>query len=114
VKPLAGCPKHPVADGSCHDVRCRRTWKPEGAPTLEEQTAMWVRGKSVCPNDHHECCPDFSCCRPELQWPDEKRQKFAAATQGEREKMLMGSLGAVIAAVGVKGRVTRGDPTDDK
>lgn len=39
---------------------------------------------------------------------------FMAAGQGEREKMMMGSLGALAESVGVKAHVTRGDPTDHK
>jgi hypothetical protein len=35
-----------------------------------------------------------------------------AAGQGEREKMMMGALGDVIADAGKKAYVTRGDPTD--
>jgi hypothetical protein len=35
-----------------------------------------------------------------------------AAGQGEREKMLMGALGAVMADAGVNAYVTRGEPTD--
>lgn len=110
---MKGCPRHPVASRACHDVRCLATWKPEGAPTSEEQLARWVAGESVCPNDRHECCPDFSCCKPEFKWPLEKRQKFLAAGQGEREKMLMGSFGALIAEMDEKIYVTRGDPKDN-
>lgn len=111
----SGCPRHPVvADRACIDVRCQRTWIPEGAPTADEQLARWVAGESVCPNQQHECCPDFSCCRPGMLWPLERRQKFAAAAQGEREKMLMGSLGAIVDSTGVTGYVTRGDLLDRK
>lgn len=101
-----------MASRDCIDVRCQRTWKPTGSPTSEEQLARWVEGDSVCPNDRHECCPDFSCCKPELQWSAEKRQKFASATQGEREKMLMGALGELAKAAGKKVHVTRGEPAD--
>jgi hypothetical protein len=93
-------------------MRCMRNWTPEGAPTPEEQLTRWVAGESVCPNTRHECCPDFSCCRPALGWPIEKRKKFQAATQGEREKMMMGSLGALAEAVGKKAYITRGNPKD--
>lgn len=109
---MNGCPRHPVADRGCHDIRCLQTWVPEGAPTPDEQLQRWVAGESVCPNTKHECCPDFSCCKPNLKWSPEKRTKFMTASQGEREKMMMGALGAVVADAGVRAHVTRGDPVD--
>jgi len=109
---MSGCPRHPGGNRQCGDVRCLRTWTPPGAPTPDEQLKMWVEGKSVCPNSKHECCPDFSCCRPNMKWPSEKRARFMIAAQPEREKMLMGSLGALVESVGGKAHVTRGDPTD--
>jgi len=116
---MNGCPKHPGGDRACPDVRCERTWKPEGVPrcpTREEQLQMWLEGRSVCPNDFHECCPDFSCCEPTLQWPEEKRRKFAKADDGTRQKMLMGALSAAISKLkpGGQVRVTRGVPEDDE
>jgi len=39
-----------------------------------------------------ECCPDFSCCRPDLIWPREKRYAFVAANAEQRENMLFGAL----------------------
>lgn len=68
--------------------------------TGKEQLALWAAGESKCKNDRDECCPDFSCCVPQLQWPEEKRKKFMKAVldgdDGTREKMLMGALGAAI------------------
>ena len=108
----AGCPKHPGGDRACPDVRCQWTWEPHGAPTPDEQLCWWVAGISVCPNTRHECCPDFSCCRPKLGWPLEKRAKFMGVGQGEREKMMMGALGALVEDSGKKAYITRGDPKD--
>jgi hypothetical protein len=109
----AGCPAHPEFDRGCADYRCTRNWSPPGAPDPAEQLAKWVLGESVCPNARHECCPDFSCCKPELKWPEEKRRRFAAAGQGEREKMMMGALGSAMAQASAKKvYVTRGDPAD--
>jgi len=88
------------------------TWDVPGAPTPDEQLRRWAAGDSVCPNSKHECCPDFSCCNPKMAWPMERRQKYLAAGQGEREKMLMGSLGALVDSVDKKAYVTRGEPTD--
>src|SRR5271170_2025805 len=106
-----GCPRHLMFDRNCDDVRCTRNWTPEGAPTPQEQLARWAAGESVCPNTKHDCCPDFSCCRPQLAWPMEKRAKYVAADQGTREKMLMGSLGAAIddLMAGKKVHITRGE-----
>lgn len=109
---MSGCSRHPGGDRSCQDIRCLWTWVPEGAPTPEEQLQRWMAGESVCPNTMHECCPDFSCCKPHIAWPLDKRAKFIAAGQGEREKMMMGALGALVSSVGGKAHVTRGDPTD--
>ncbi len=82
-------------------------------PTPDDQLKRWAAGESLCPNTNGECCPDFSCCRPKLKWPPEKRAKFVAAGQREREKMLMGALGALVKdATGEDAYVTRGDPTD--
>lgn len=79
----------------------------------EEQLSLWIAGESTCPNTSGECCHDFSCCRPNLRWPAERRTKFLSAAQGDREKMLMGSMGALIAdATGEKAYVTRGVPED--
>lgn len=113
----AGCPRHAnKADKKCGDYRCIRTWVPEGAVTPEEQLTKWVAGESICPNTLHECCPDFSCCTPKLKWPEEKRKKFAAAKQGEREKMMMGGLDAFLTSEvpSTKTHITRGDPTDNQ
>lgn len=85
-----------------------RNWEPEGAPSPEEQLTRWAAGDAVCPNTKHECCPDFACCKPHLAWPPEKRQRFMAAGQGEREKMMMGALASLAAGA----YVTRGDPSD--
>ena len=88
--------------------------------TPDVQLEKWVAGESLCPNTRDECCPDFSCCRPKLQWDEAKRVKFRDAEQGEREKMMMGALGAVISLAfeekseKKKVRITRGNPADDE
>jgi hypothetical protein len=79
----------------------------------DQQLAAWVDGRPVCPSTTGECCPDFSCCTPKLLWPPEKRAAFAKADQGTREKMMMGSTGALLEAAGEKNvRVTRGESSD--
>jgi hypothetical protein len=64
--------------------------------TYQEQLERWVAGESV----HREncCCPDFSCCRPELAAPAEVRQAFIAAGSSERTQFLSDFLSAVIQA----------------
>jgi hypothetical protein len=109
---MSGCPKHPGGNRSCEDMRCLLTWEPPGAPTPERQLLRWANGEAICPNTRHECCPDFGCCRPKLAWSLEKRRKYVFAEQGEREKMLMGALGAAVAEAGGVAFVTRGDPAD--
>lgn len=39
-----------------------------------------------------ECCPDFSCCKPENIWSKERRYAFLAASGADRERMLFGAL----------------------
>lgn len=62
-------------------------------PSIEETTKEWLEGQGVgglmFTQQHpdalgvckvnvfgHECCPDFSCCKPELLWPKDVRQSF--------------------------------------
>lgn len=68
----------------------------------DEQLTLWVDGKSFCPNDDGECCPDFSCCRPELLAPEDERTLFAKANDEIRHGMLMGFLGRALAGFGKK------------
>lgn len=83
-----------------------------GTVTPEDQLRRWADGDPACPNTSGECCPDFSCCRPKLLWPEEKRRRFLAADRGTREKMLVGALAALVADVGGRAHVTRGVPGD--
>lgn len=69
------------------------------AMTPEEQVDLWVRGESV----HNtlgpgggECCPDFSCCKPELLAPEAVRRRFKEAGKKERYQMLMEFLAALV------------------
>lgn len=41
-----------------------------------EQLSFWSTGISIHNPWRDECCPDFSCCQKELQWPAEKRMEF--------------------------------------
>jgi hypothetical protein len=48
--------------------------------TPEEQLKQWLNGESIHNTDRDECCPDFSCCRPEFMAPKEERERFAKAS----------------------------------
>lgn len=65
----------------------------------KKQLAFWVEGTSIhMPNGI--CCPDFSCCMPELKAPKEERELFQqlylAKKYNEYEKMLMMFLGRAL------------------
>ena len=77
---------------------------------ISEQTKLWYEGKSIHNNDRMvndkklqggECCPDFSCCVPELQAPLEVRQVFYNAylkgDQATQDRLLMEFLGKMLA-----------------
>jgi hypothetical protein len=83
------------------------------AESAREQLASWLAGKPVH-NPHSpvvdftdkdgkvvsskvldgngECCPDFSCCRPELLWPTKMRESFILASPEKRDEMLRTSV----------------------
>lgn len=70
--------------------------------TYKEQLQMWVEGNSVHDKDEKgdQCCPDFSCCMPELKAPKEERELFQqlylAERHNEYERMLMMFLGRAL------------------
>lgn len=47
--------------------------------TPDKQLVLWVDGKSVHNDERDECCPDFSCCQPDLLADRALRVKFKAA-----------------------------------
>lgn len=47
--------------------------------SVEVQLREWVKGNSIHNTVGNECCPDFSCCHPELLMSEEVRIKFADA-----------------------------------
>lgn len=73
--------------------------------TPEEQLDLWVAGKPVHNPDRDECCPDFSCCNPELLADLDTRTVFKAANQKKRENMLFEFLGKLLAANFTEGEV---------
>ena len=62
--------------------------------TNDEQLEKWVAGISEHNQKVDQCCPDFSCCKPELLWPKEQRELFRDRPE-LRDEMLMMSLSAV-------------------
>ena len=54
--------------------------------TFLEQLDSWVAGTSV---HGDQCCPDFSCCQPDLLAPKEVREIFAAAHKRGDERVTM-------------------------
>lgn len=67
--------------------------------TCDEQLKLWLSGKPVHNKDRDECCPDLSCCQPELLACLEEREHFVAADSNERDRMLMMFLGRAMAAM---------------
>lgn len=73
--------------------RVRGWWlKARAELTPDAQIDAWVRGEPMCPNTRGECCPDFSCCNPELMVPATERVAFRDASDETRERMLLGFL----------------------
>ena len=68
--------------------------------TTAQQLGAWVGGESLHNPDADECCPDFSCCNPELLAPFARRARFARALLEEDEltkrRMLSEFLGAML------------------
>lgn len=44
----------------------------------EEQLQEWIKGNSIHNKEIDECCPDFSCCGPQMA-SLQKRGKFVEA-----------------------------------
>jgi len=85
--------------------------------TNEEQLQKWVEGESIHNHnpppvsivDQHGnvvgtektkggmCCPDFSCCQPELKWPKQQRERFAEVHRaGNEEEALSMQMEALV------------------
>jgi len=67
----------------------------------QSQLDYWAKGTSIHNIVDDECCPDFSCCSPDLQSDEQTRQLFKKACdqndEDAKNAMLMGFLGACIA-----------------
>ena len=68
--------------------------------TSDEQLAKWLKGNSIHNDTRGECCPDFSCCTPELLADEDVRKAFVNADEGTRMSMLGMFLGAAFAKMG--------------
>lgn len=71
----------------------------------DDQLRLWANGTSVHNAERDECCPDFSCCRPELLQPEKIRRAFVEAGEGERFKLLGLFLSTAIASYKPETRV---------
>ncbi|MFQ6609148.1 MAG: hypothetical protein ACE5EE_11575, partial [Fidelibacterota bacterium] len=67
------------------------------AISYEEQLDRWVEGESIHKSDTDECCPDFSCCRPELLTDKKTRELFRDSKEDVRLGLLGGFLGEALA-----------------
>jgi len=76
--------------------------------TPDEQMHRWCAGESVHNDTRDECCPDFSCCRPDLAWPMADRELFRDR-EDLRSEMMMGALGQLLEGQDV--HIAGEDPT---
>lgn len=65
------------------------------ADRVQYQLDEWVKGNSIHNTTDEECCPDFSCCKPELQQPEEIRKLFYHGNNDVREMLLCTFLGEI-------------------
>ena len=73
--------------------------------TSDEQLAKWLEGESIHNTTRDECCPDFSCCKPELLADEKTRKAFVNTDDREIRCQFLGMfLGAAmeLAAEGKK------------
>ena len=63
----------------------------------EGQLAEWLKGNPIHNDKRDECCPDFSCCQPELLVDQRTRQAFVDADEALRMSMLGIFLASAIA-----------------
>ncbi len=56
--------------------------KERGNHQLDE----WVKGNPIHNTIDEECCPDFSCCKPEFLQPLEVRETFKEVCKKESEE----------------------------
>ena len=76
--------------------------------TSDDQLAAWVDGRPIHNDERDECCPDFSCCMPELLADEETRIRFSQGDSKVRDGYLMMFLGALLASSNIDAYVTDG------
>jgi hypothetical protein len=61
--------------------------------TNDEQLQLWVDGNPTHMGERgdpqSQCCPDFSCCEPDMLQPVEVRKAFQAASEKERFRLFI-------------------------
>ena len=62
----------------------------------EAQLVEWVKGNSVHNEVDNECCPDFSCCHPDLLADVELRKLFQASDREGRDRLCFTFLSSMI------------------
>lgn len=67
--------------------------------SIDYQLDQWVKGKPVHNPIRDECCPDFSCCRPDLLMPEETRKQFAEAVKAGDKETAFSILGMAISGM---------------
>ena len=72
----------------------------EKAMTCEEQVRLWAKGLSVHNTTRDECCPDFSCCNPNIHTPQAVRRRFRDGDRKTRAKLLVGFLAGLLKGEG--------------
>lgn len=73
--------------------------------TVDEQLALWRRGVNTHNPERDECCPDFSCCQPELARPLAERETFCQSDKEKQLELMSQYLGALIVHAGVSARI---------
>lgn len=63
----------------------------------ELQVEEWVKGNSQHNYIDNECCPDFSCCKPEMLVDEVTRKMFKNGTEKQRESFMYTFLANAIA-----------------
>jgi hypothetical protein len=59
-----------------------------GSMTPKEQAEKWLKGESVHNSERDECCPDFSCCRPDIVTPTDEKGRFCKAMDEKDEETI--------------------------
>jgi hypothetical protein len=87
--------------------------------TPDEQLQSWLQGQPMHNPTRDECCPDFSCCHPELLAPEHVRKAFvdahARGCEATKVNMLYMFLGRALQQRAPDAKVhLAGDPTNQQ